>query len=48
MRKLLVAAMAQPTEANIEKLAKYLRKHPMALVFADPEELAWCHQHGLT
>ena len=47
MSKLIAAAQANPTDARIDKLRKYLEKHMMAICMATPEELAFLKKHNL-
>lgn len=47
MSKLIKALQAEPTEANRQRLAKYIRRHPMAVVMATDEELAFLRQAKL-
>lgn len=39
MTKLINAYKAKPTTANLDRLLRYLMKHPMAIVMATDEEL---------
>lgn len=47
MSKLINAHKANPSDANLAKLAAYLRKHMMALCMADADELAYLRSVGL-
>ena len=47
MSKLIKALQEVPTEANRQRLAKYIRRHPMAIVMATPEEIAFLRQAKL-
>jgi hypothetical protein len=40
MRKLIAQFVAQPTQANRDKLAKYVARHPMAWLYATQTDIA--------
>lgn len=46
MNRLIEAYRKLPSPANRNRLASYLKKHPMALCMATPEELAFLKVHG--
>lgn len=47
MSKLIDAYRTNPTDANRERLAKYMRRHPMAVVMATDAELSFLREVGL-
>jgi hypothetical protein len=47
MGTLIRQAQADPSQKNIERVRRYLRRHPMALAMATPAEVAWLKSVGL-
>lgn len=48
MNKLLEKFRQEPSQANRDRLAAYLRKHPMAVCLASPDEQAFLRSNGFS
>lgn len=46
MNRLIEAYRKLPSPTNRNRLVSYLKKHPMALCMATPEEVAFLKVHG--
>ena len=47
MDKVLAAYKLDPTKSNFDKLARYIARHPMAVMFVSAEDAAILYQTGL-